>query len=194
MTTTAETPTFPARRDLTDGVVLLREPVAGDVPAIIRGASTPDVARFTRVPSPYAAEHAQELLDIATNGWAAATDGVWAVCDAGAPDALLGLVGLHGVDLTGTPGGAGEIGYWLAPEGRGRGLMTRAVRLVSAWAVDELGVTRIDWFALTANPASRRVVERCGYVVEGVIRRGALLRGARQDHWIGGLLAEDLVR
>ena len=65
---------------------------------------------------------------------------MFAVCDAAQPDELLGLVGLHGVDLTGEPGGTAEIGYWMRTEGRGRGLMTRATRLASAWAFDELGL------------------------------------------------------
>ena len=127
-------------------------------------------------------------------GWAESSEAVFAVCDATQPDLLLGLVGLHGIDLGGEPGGVAEIGYWMSPSGRGRGLMTRAVRLVSAWAVDELHLTRITWFAIVGNDASRRVAEANGYVVEGLLRRGEARRGERLDHWIGGLLAEDVVR
>ena len=194
MTTTTDTPTFPSRRDLTDGVVLLREPVATDSPAIIAGATTPDVVRYTRVPSPYGPEDVESILRITREGWAASTDAVFAVCDSAEPGELLGLIGLHGVDLTGDPGGTAEVGYWLRAEGRGRGLMTRGVRLVSAWGFEQLGLAVITWYALAGNDASRRVAEAAGYRVEGTLRRGAEQRGRREDTWVGSLLPEDLVR
>ena len=194
MTTTTGTPTFPSRRDLTDGVVLLREPVATDSPAIIAGATTPDVVRYTRVPSPYGPEDVESILRITREGWAASTDAVFAVCDAAEPRELLGLIGLHGVDLTGDPGGTAEVGYWLRAEGRGRGLMTRGVRLVSAWGFEQLGLAVITWYALAGNDASRQVAEAAGYRVEGTLRRGAEQRGRREDTWVGSLLPEDLVR
>ncbi len=187
---------LPPRPDLTDGVVLLREPGSAplDVDAIVHGASAPDVAHYTRVPVPYAQSDAEQFVATVRTGWAESAAAVFAVCAASEPDALLGLVGLHDVDLTGEPGGVAEIGYWMSPEGRGRGLMTRAVRLVSTFGVDELGLTRITWFAIVGNEPSRRVAEACGYRVEGLLRRGESRRGERLDHWVGGLLAEELVR
>jgi len=194
--TTGRPATFPSRTDLTDGVVLLREPGAGplDLDAIVHGATTPDVVEYTRVPVPYRREHADEFVAEAGRAWAASESAVFAVCAAEAPDALLGMIGLHDVDLTGDPGGVAEIGYWMSPEGRGRGLMTRAVRLLSAWGVDELGLTRISWYAVVGNEPSRRVAEACGYQVEGLLRRGEQRRGERLDHWVGGLLAEEVPR
>jgi len=194
MTTIADTPAFPPRRDLTDGVVLLREPGPGDAAAIIAGATTPDVVRYTRVPSPYGAEDLEAILRISREGWTASTDAVFAVCDAAEPGELLGLVGLHGADLTGEPGGTAEVGYWLRTEGRGRGLMTRAVRLVSGWAFDDLGLAVITWYAVAGNDASRRVAEAAGYQVEGTLRRWAENRGVREDSWVATLLPEDLLR
>jgi RimJ/RimL family protein N-acetyltransferase len=194
MTTTPGTPAFPPRRDLTDGVVLLREPSSGDAAAIVAGATTPDVVRYTRVPSPYGAEDLEAILRISREGWASSTDAVFAVCDAAEPGELLGLVGLHGADLTGEPGGTAEVGYWLRTEGRGRGLMTRAVRLVSGWAFDDLGLAVITWYAVVGNDASRRVAEAAGYQVEGTLRRWAENRGVREDSWAATLLPEDLVR
>lgn len=193
--TTEQPPTpLPARRPLTDGVVLLREPVETDIDAIALAASTPDVAHFTTVPSPYSRADGEGFVARVRPWWAAGTDAVWAVCDVRSPELLLGMVGLHDIDRTGDPGGAAELGYWLAPEGRGRGLMTRAARLVCTWGIDELGLTRIDWVALLGNEPSRRVAESVGFRVEGVARRGRARRGERVDHWTGGLLAEDLVR
>jgi RimJ/RimL family protein N-acetyltransferase len=185
--------TFPPRRDLTDGVVLLRQPVRSDGVAIIAGASDPDVVRFTRVPSPYGPDDLDAILSIAVDGWQASTDAVFGVCDASEPDELLGLIGLHGVELTGDPGGVAEIGYWTRPAGRGRGLTTRAVVLASRWAFDELGLAVIEWCADTRNPASRRIAEKAGYVVSGVRRRGMLHRDRRVDVWFGSLLPGELV-
>jgi RimJ/RimL family protein N-acetyltransferase len=189
----APTPGFPPRRDLTDDVVLLRAPGRADADAIVAGATDPDVVRFTHVPSPYGADDVDAILAIAADGWAASTDAVFAVCAADRPGELLGLIGLHGVDLTGVPGGAAEIGYWTRPEGRGRGLTSRAVVLASRWAFDELGLAVIEWYADTDNPASRRIAEKAGYVVGGVRRRGTLHRGRRVDVWFGSLLPGELV-
>ncbi len=188
----AGTPAFPPRHDLTDGVVLLREPGHRDGPAIVAGATDPEVVRYTLVPSPYGPEDLEAILRIAREGWAAGTDAVFAICDAAAPDELLGLLGLHGVDLTGEPGGTAEVGYWMRPEGRGRGLMTRALVLASRFAVRDLGLAVVTWYAVEGNESSRRVAERAGYTVEGTLRRGALHRGTRVDTWVGSLLAEDI--
>lgn len=185
---------LPPRRDLTDGVVLLREPVDGDAAAILDGASDPETVRWTRVPSPYSLEMAQEFIDSIRAGWDDGTTCIWAVCDAAAPDALLGVIGLHDIDLTGEPGGVAEIGYWMRPVGRGRGFMSRAVRVASTFGVDALGLTRITWMATTGNDASRRIAETNGYLVEGLLRRREAPRGVREDIWIGGLLSEDLRR
>ena len=72
--------------------------------------------------------------------------------------------------------------------------MTRAVRLVSAWAFDELGLAVITWYALVGNEPSLRVAEGAGYRLEGTLRRGAKHRGRREDTWVGSLLPDDLVR
>jgi RimJ/RimL family protein N-acetyltransferase len=185
---------LPARPELSDGVVLLREPVEADVPAITAGASEPSVAQFTMVPSPYGESDAVWFVNHVREGWAAGRIATFAVATAADPQSLLGMIGLHDIDRTGDPGGTAEIGYWLRSSARGQGLMSRAVRLLSTWGVDELGLTRINWSAVAGNEASRNVVRSCGYHFEGTSRRGLLQRGRRLDAWIGGLLAEELIR
>ena len=195
MSTASAPRALPARPELTDGVVLLRRPVEADVPAILRAVRDPLVVQYTRVPTPYAESEAHDFLrGSVEQGWAESSTAVFAVCDAADPGTLLGMIGLHDIDLTGDPGGVAEIGYWMSPDGRGRGLMSRAVRVLSTWGVDELGLTRITWFAIVGNEASRRVAEANGYLVEGLLRRGESRRGERLDHWVGGLLAEELPR
>lgn len=63
--------------------------------------------------------------------------------------------------------GEGEIGYWVAPEARGRGLAARAVGLLADWAFATLGLRRLELVTYEGNAPSRRVAERCGFVLEG---------------------------
>jgi len=183
-----------ARRELSDGVVLLRQPGESDIPAITAGAGEPSVAKYTTVPHPYKQADAVWFIDHVRNGWEAGTSATFAVCDADNPSALLGMIGLHDIDQTGEPGGIAEIGYWLGTSARGRGLMSRAVRLLTMWGIDELGLCRINWLAAVGNEASRNVVLSCGYTFEGMVRLGMLQRGTRIDAWVGGVIAADVKR
>jgi RimJ/RimL family protein N-acetyltransferase len=63
--------------------------------------------------------------------------------------------------------GYGEIGYWVVADARGRGVATRAVRLLADWARDELRLTHIDVLPHKDNVASRRVAEKAGFVDTG---------------------------
>lgn len=86
----------------------------------------------------------------------------------------------------------GSIGYWLLPEARGKGLATRAVRLVSRWALLELGLARLALLTEPANVRSRRVAERCGFRLEGVLRSVAEIDGRRVDYCSFSLLPGDI--
>jgi RimJ/RimL family protein N-acetyltransferase len=174
--------------------VRLRQPLEDDIPAITSGASEPSVALYTTVPSPYQESDARWFVDEVRTTWQAGTAATFAVCDAAEPAVLLGMVGLHNIEQEGNPGGRAEIGYWLASPARGRGLMSRAVRVISAWGVDELGLARIDWVAAVGNTPSRNVVDHCGYRFEGTCRLGMKQRGQRIDAWVGGLIATELIR
>jgi RimJ/RimL family protein N-acetyltransferase len=70
--------------------------------------------------------------------------------------------------------------------------MTRAVRLASAWAFEELGLAVVTWYAVVGNEPSLRVAKAAGYTVEGTLRRGAKHRGTRVDTWVASLLPEDV--
>jgi len=67
------------RRDLTDGVVLLRQPVEADIPAITSGAGEPSVALYTTVPSPYSESDAVWFLNFVRTGWEQGTVATFAV-------------------------------------------------------------------------------------------------------------------
>jgi RimJ/RimL family protein N-acetyltransferase len=69
---------------------------------------------------------------------------------------------------------------------------TRALRLVSVWALDELGLQRISLLAEPENVPSQRVAEKAGFRREGVLRSFRELKGARRDYVMYSLLPGDL--
>jgi RimJ/RimL family protein N-acetyltransferase len=88
-------------------------------------------------------------------------------------------------------GGNCEIGCWLEPAGTGRGLITRAVRVLIDWAVDERGIHRVEWYASSANTPSINVARRLGMSRDGVLRESYLYRGVRQDTEVWSVLAPE---
>lgn len=73
------------------------------------------------------------------------------------------LVGNIALMLTENAKREGEIMYWLAPSGRGRGLATKSVKVLSAWAFQNLKLERIVLKTHHDNVASQKVAEHAGY-------------------------------
>ena len=74
-----------------------------------------------------------------------------------------------------------EIGYWLGEGVWGRGIATAALRTITPWAFAELDLERIWAGVFATNPASMRVLEKSGYVREGVLRRAVIKDGQVLD-------------
>lgn len=165
----------------------LRPPVLDDVDAIAAACQDPAIQRYVPVPAPYTRDDALSYVeDFCPAGWASGERLTWAVLDG---DAFVGTVGLGEVAQ-----GAAEIGYWLAPHARGRGLMREAAEAVVDHGFDAsagLGLARIGWRAFAGNAGSAAVARALGFRFEGVARLGATGRDGREDDWLAGLLATD---
>lgn len=164
----------------------LSVPSETDVEAIFAACQDPLIQRYTTVPSPYERSHAEGFVALAAQWWDAGSETTWAIR---ADGALAGMVGLHGLGR-----GSAELGYWMAPAYRGRGLLVEAARAVVDWGLSPggLGLARIEWRAVAGNIASARVARGLGFRYEGMLR-SALVSGAgiRDDGLIAGLLADD---
>jgi RimJ/RimL family protein N-acetyltransferase len=143
---------------LGDDEIVLRAPAPGDVDAITEACQDPEIPRWTRVPSPYTRAHATDFVERSARTWAQGTDAAFVIVDAES-GRLLGAIGVH---RFGGEDDGPEVGYWLEREARGRGVATRALRLVVDWACRELGV-RLLLQADVRNAASRRVAEKAQF-------------------------------
>lgn len=102
--------------------------------------------------------------------------------------AIVGVVGLHRVDRANR---ATSLGYWLAKDALGRGLMTDACRMYIEHAFRTMGLHRMEIRCAVENRRSRAVPERLGFRAEGTIRHGEWLYDHYVDLVVYGLLAEE---
>jgi RimJ/RimL family protein N-acetyltransferase len=158
----------PPQPPLSDGVVTLRPwGEEGDVEAITKACNDRAIAEFLDlIPFPYTEDDAREFIAHCREGWAEGTLANFAITAAENGHAV-GSVGVRWVD---PEQGVAEVGYWVAPGARGRGLCTRAVRLVSRWVIADCGMERLQLRADEQNPASRKVAENAGFTQEGILR------------------------
>lgn len=165
--------------------LVLRPWVAADIDEVTGICQDRDIQRWTSVPSPYSRADAVGFVDQSDADWAAGRAANFAVCD-GATDTVLASAALR-VSLD-EPRHA-ELGYWCAPEARGRGVMTAAARVLCEWGFAELGLIRITWHADRGNEGSWRVAHQVGFQFEGATRNALPDgHGGFVDAWTAGLV------
>jgi ribosomal-protein-serine acetyltransferase len=102
--------------------------------------------------------------------------------------AIVGMVGMHRVDWA---NGRTSVGYWLARDAQGRGVMTEAVRAYVDYAFGTLGLHRVVIEAAVENARSRAIPERLGFREEGVLREVERVGERMLDHVVYAMLAAD---
>lgn len=86
--------------------------------------------------------------------------------------------------------GSAEVGYWLGEEYWGRGITSEAVKAIVDYALSTYELHRLDAWVYAWNPASARVLEKCGFQLEGVARRSAIKDGQITDRWLYAYLPD----
>jgi RimJ/RimL family protein N-acetyltransferase len=165
-----------------DGDLILRPVGSDDVEAMLPAFTDPELREAANLPNFGRDELIASipfLPDLAASGRllplvaADATSGV-----------VLGGGTLHHLDAERA---IIELGYWLLPEARGRGVATRIARLLAEYAFS-LGVERVAAYVNVDNAASERVLERAGFTREGVVRSMPRPGGRRADKTLFSLL------
>jgi RimJ/RimL family protein N-acetyltransferase len=168
-------------------VTITLAPLAREhLPAVEELLRDPDVLRFTRVPEPPPPDFAETWLGLYERGRRDGTREGFAVVDGDGE--FLGLALAPRIEREAR---TAELGYVVAPAARGRGVATTALRLLTEWALAELGALRLELLIGVTNDASKRVAERNGYRFEGVLRSLHFKQGVREDTEIWSRLPGD---
>ena len=153
----------PALRDARSCVLeterlTLRRPTLADVQALAQLANDRRIAENTRrLPHPYLQDHAVEFVR------ATSTDGSETVFLIEQNHSPVGMVGIDRSEPD-----APELGYWLGVAHWGQGFGTEAARAVIDFCFEEFDTEHLLSGARVANPASRNILEKCGFQWSGV--------------------------
>ena len=151
--------------------------------AISALANDPEVAANLRdvFPHPYALSDAQDFIS---------------ACQQAGPDSLFLAILVEGQPAGGISLCRGqdvyresaELGYWLGRPYWGKGIMTEAVGRICALGFARLPIRRIFAEPFARNLGSRRVLEKNGFQLEGIMRQGAVKQGEGLDYCMYALL------
>lgn len=145
-----------------------------------------DVARFTRVPENPDEAFVRGWIRRYEVGWAGGSRAGFAIV--GREGDVVGFAAAVDVDL---PAAEAELGYVVGRQARGRGVATRALKLLTQWSFDDVGLERVELMIHPENTSSERVAERAGYRFEGVLRSKHVANGRRADFGVWSLLRDD---
>jgi [ribosomal protein S5]-alanine N-acetyltransferase len=157
------------------GVCIVRDWSVSDKVSLVRVANNRNVWRNLKhtFPHPY--------TDADADSWLAQVAKMkkpshWAIEVAGEAVGGIGIGIGEGIRVK-----SGHFGYWLGEPYWDRGIMTAAARAVSNYVFDNFDVERLEAPVFEWNPASMRVLEKCGFVREGVLRRRVFKDGQLID-------------
>lgn len=165
---------------------ILRKWRLDDAESLLKHANNPRISATMRdaFPYPYTAGDALSFLTMA----AGQADGLFLAIER--ENEAIGGTGIHPLDDVKRR--TAEIGYWLSEPYWGRGIATDAVRAIIPVAFGEFDLLRLQAGVYSNNPASMKVLEKCGFFREAVHRQAITKRGVVLDEVVFALLKKDL--
>ena len=172
-------------------LITLRRLRRSDAASIQRHANNRDIARFLpRLPFPYTMAEARKWITITSR--LARADKAY---DFGIEDEesgeIVGMIGLRNVNRQDRNA---EVGYWVGTSFQRRAYAKEALRLVLKFAFRELRLVRVYAMAHQKNVASVKLLDRIGFVREGVWRKASLINRRWYDVYAYGILKEEYIR
>ena len=193
-----EIPTISAANPKSGGMVSLRSIRPSDSEDVYRSCQDPEIPRFTTVPADYPIELAISFAgERAIASHANKTELLFVIESSdlkgfkfhkvlkdGSLDkneltsnGFAGVISLHTIDI---PNHRAEIGYWMAPEARNRGIGQTAAEMITEYGLMTMGFRRIDGLADNANEGSKKLLLNAGYEYEGLLKKYVTRRDGAQ--------------
>lgn len=165
---------YPNMRIVTPGSVL-RNWMLRDAGSLAQHANNPRIAAMMRdrFPSPYTPADAHRFIGVAMD----TVSHLYLAIDV--CNEAVGGIGVQPLDDINHR--TAEIGYWLSEPFWGRGIVTDAVRSIVPIAFERFDIIRLEAGVFSNNPASIRVLEKCGFTREAVHRMAATKNGTTLD-------------
>ena len=149
-----------------------------DAPSLARHANNRNISRNMRdtFPFPYTLTDANDWISLVMQQ---SPEANFAIASA---DEVIGGIGLIFRDDIHRR--SAEIGYWLGEPFWGQGIATAALRAVTDYAFANHDLARLEAYVFEWNPASTRVLEKVGYVLEGKLRQSITKDGQTIDGFL----------
>lgn len=159
-------PAVPPQPMLRDGDLLLRPLRGDDVEALWAAGQAADIGRYTSIAWPFTLDAARCLIAAAQAAWGAGTGARFAIILDAATAAPL-FAGTASLLHIYPERADAEVGYWLDPQARGRGLARRSVSLLCDWAFTSLRLRRLHLLVDLDNAPSHAVALASGFGPQG---------------------------
>lgn len=182
---------FPSEHLSGEGSTNIRRFGPDDVPRLFEATreSIDDLCRWMVWCHPgYTMEDCSAFVSACDTKWDRGESYSFAIFDV-RDGTFLGSVGLNQVNHAHR---FANLGYWVRRSQAGRGIATAAVRLISRFALEELGLNRLDILMPVDNRSSQRVAQKAGAKREGILRNRLVIRGSAYDAVLYSMVAEDL--
>ena len=176
--------------ELSDGTIMVRPLRAEDISAEYEAVceSIPEVSVWMAWCHPgYTIEETTAFIMSREEAWKNDTDYGFGIFDA-KTGKFLGGTGLNFINRVHN---CANLGYWVRSSSTGRGVASRAARLVARYGLEHLGFQRIEILAAVGNLPSQRAAEKSGALREGVLRKRLLVKKEPQDAVLYSFVADD---
>ena len=153
------TPSQRAALAITAGWLILRPWRLDDIVFVYEACQDAEIQRWTTVPRPYRAGQATGFVTMARQAVLDGTEYHLCIADADREETI-GAIGVKA-----PCGGDAEIGYWIAPEGRGRGAASTALEGLTHWCFTALNLSTVHLRIAPGNAGSLAVAKRCRFEI-----------------------------
>lgn len=167
--------------------LLLRKMRPDDAGEIFAYASDPEVTRYMRWETHRTIDDSRAYLDLVAGKYEGGGEPDWGIVykESGR------FIGTCGFTEYSPEHSRIELGYVLAKEFWGRGIMPEAVRAMIRFGFEDLGLNRIEARCIAENVASASVMEKAGMSYEGTLRKREVIKGEYRDMKLYSILSDE---